>query len=396
MRVAFVNQYAIPPRKGGGTRHHGLGKALIGRGHEVSVVAGTSGLATTGAEAQPEAVRVALEEGVPFAWVRVPTYRGNSVGRLRNMLSFARGVEGAIAQIGDVDAVLGSSPHLFAAEAARKAARRRKVRFVLEIRDIWPQSLVSILGLSRRHPLVLWLAALERRLYRDADAIVSLLPGLAEHVRGFGVLADKVTTIPNGIDLALCPRPEPLPDRAHFEILYAGAHGPPNCLEPLVDAAALLDRGSLPIRFRLIGDGVSKASLVARAKGLRNLAFEPPVAKAEVFAKLAEADAFVAVAKRTPLYAHGISFNKLFDYMAAARPILFSAEVPGNPVEQAGCGLVVEAESAVAIAEGAQRLFRMAKAERGAMAAAGRRFVEERHDLANLAERLEAVLAASY
>ena len=136
------------------------------------------------------------------------------------------------------DVIVGSSPPLFAAYAAQKLAQRLRVPFVLEVRDLWPQTMIEVGRYTESHPLIKSLSALERYLYRRADHIVTLLPLAGEHMVSHGAHPGRITWIPNGVALLpLTNQPEWEGSR-NFVALYAGAHGPLNALDGVLDAAA--------------------------------------------------------------------------------------------------------------------------------------------------------------
>ena len=120
--------------------------------------------------------------------------------------------------------------------------------------------------------------------------------------------------------------------------------------------------------------------------------FLDPVPKLEIASVLAQSDAFIAVIKDSPLYQWGISLNKLFDYLAMARPVIFSGDVPDNPVLESGGGIVVPAEDPQAIAGAVKELLAMKPEERVAMGRAGLTFIQQHHSISLLAARLENVL----
>jgi glycosyltransferase involved in cell wall biosynthesis len=243
---------------------------------------------------------------------------------------------------------------------------------------------------------VLLLGIIQRHLDRQASRIVTLLPGSRDEIVRCGGRADHVVWIPNGIDLELCgPVGDSAADDGHFDVVYAGAHGTANALDTIVQCAAILEREGSRIMFRLYGDGPDKARLARSAseRGATNIRFHDPVPKSQVYEVLAAADAFVLVLKKSGLYRHGFSLNKLWDYMAAGRPIVFSADAAQNVVEEAQCGMTVPAEDAQALADALRTLSGLTDVERAAMGQRGRRFVEEHHDIAALAKRLESVLS---
>jgi glycosyltransferase involved in cell wall biosynthesis len=293
--------------------------------------------------------------------------------------------------------VLGSSPQLFAAWAAQRLARHFRVPFVFEVRDLWPETFVSLGHMAPRNPLVRVLAGIERHLYRTSDRIVSLLPGAGDYIVEHGGDPDKIHWVPNGIDLSLVPPLSPLPRNDKFTVVYAGAHGAANGLDKLLDAAKLIQRQSpgQHIRIRLIGDGPEKARLQRRTadEGIDVVEFLPPVAKDGIYRSLFSADAFLMLLEDSPVFRWGISPNKLFDYLACARPVLFSVSSPFDPIAEARAGISVKPGDAHALAQGILQLSQVPIAERAAMGLRGRAYVERHHDLRILGDRLQHILA---
>ena len=402
MNVWLVNHYAIPPGQSGGTRHFILARELVERGHRVTIVASSFDHTTRLEMHLRDGAPLKLEvvDGVRFLWLKTPPYKGNSVHRLWNTLVFARKVLGLRAADlgGPPDVVLGSSPHLFAAAAAERLARRHRVPFVLEVRDLWPQSLVDLGSFSQGHPFVRLLEGIERRLYRRAHRIITLLPGAAEHIAQKGGDPERIVWIPNGVDIRLLPAPTPPTPSDIFTYLYAGAHGLANHLDYVLEAARLVEEQhpEFPLRFRFVGDGPEKAGLIKRAQELmlKNVTFESPVPKAQIFELMVTADAFTIVVQNSPLYRWGISPNKLYDYLAMARPIVLAAPnlVFNNPVEEAGAGLTAPSDDVRAFARAIVDLARLSPEERWQMGLRGRDYVERHHNVARLADRLEHLL----
>ena len=181
-------------------------------------------------------------------------------------------------------------------------------------------------------------------------------------------------------------------------VTYAGAHGPVNALDTVLDTAAALGR-TQPGRweFRLIGDGVEKLRLESRAasEGIASIRFLDPVPKSEIYALLDEADIFVLPLTRGELFRHGVSPNKLFDYMATGRPIVYAVDSSNDPVTECGAGIRVPPEDPSAMADALKQLQALAADERFAMGMRGRRYAADNHDLHALAARLEKVLVSS-
>lgn len=402
MRIWIINQYTDMAGATTGNRPLMLSNALAARGHEVLLITSTFAHLGRTERFPGRTWTYGLQrmEGGRFSilWVGVPPHEANDLRRVANMLSFT----GRVAKLGRAgdrlsapDVIVGSSPHLLVPLAAERLAHRAAVPFVLEIRDIWPASIVDLAGLSSRHPVVIALGALERYLCRRADEIVSLLPGATEHLEGLGVDPSHVTWIPNGVNLAEIPRTEP-PVTGPLTLMYAGSHGVSDGLETLLDAAAKLEAGPAKgkVRWRFVGEGPEKASLRAMAdrEGLDNVRFEDRVPKSDLYALLAQAHAFVVNVRDEPIYRFGISFNKFYDYLGVGRPTIVGLDTPWNPFEESGGGITVRPDDPAAFAAGVTRLLEMTPDERRAMGERGRAFVEGAHDVGILGEQLERVL----
>ena len=393
--LLIVNHFALAPDMGGGTRHIELGRELARRGWRVTIAASDFHvLERRYARRTAAADRRAIDEtvdGVRMRWLWASPYDRNDRKRIANWLSFARSVVRAPWADDAPDVVLGSSPQLLAALGAWRVARRLRVPFVLEIRDLWPESL-GVAG-RRRGPGYwgLWLVA--RFLYRAASRIVVLARGVQQYLERLGVPAARIVYVPNGADLGAFTE-RPTPNGSVLRLVYAGAHGPANGLDVVLEAATLL-RNDPRIGFRFVGDGPAKAALVqqARAASLPNVEFLDPVPKARIPALLASCDAGLMVLKDVPLFAFGVSPNKLFDYWGAGLPVV--CNVPGEVagwVRDAGGGVQAADTSADALASAIRTLAAMPPEQRNALGAAGREWVRQEHDRPVLAARLDAVV----
>lgn len=400
MRVWIVNQYAVAPDQPGGLRPFALAKELAAAGHDVTLVASSFNHWTRSETRLKEGQDTLVEsvDGVRIAWHRTPPYPGSTVRRFFSMLGFAWRVfrSPVLRGLEPPDAVVGSNPHLFGALAAERLAAEHGSAFAFEVRDIWPQSLIDYGRMSPRHPAIVVMRAIERHLVRRARLIVALMPSARDYFAGMGADPDRVLWLPNGVYLPDLPPVSPLPENDRFTVLFAGIHGVANGLDVVLDAAKSLQDGGNGGRvlFRFLGDGGEKPRLMARASelGLTNVEFADPVSKGQVPAEIARADAGLMILKSSPVFRWGVSPNKLFDYFGAARPVLFSVEAANDPVAEAGAGISVVPDDALALAEGALRLADTPLEERRRMGENGRRYVEERHDLAKLGRQLADAL----
>jgi glycosyltransferase involved in cell wall biosynthesis len=340
-------------------------------------------------------------DGVTYCWVAGPRYeRAISLGRIINMVAFALRLERLpVAKLPRPDAILVSSPSLFPLPVAARWARRFGARLAFEVRDIWPLTIRELGGLSTRHPLVVLMQWLEDFGYRSADVVISVLPAAADHMVSRGMDPAKFHYLPNGIDLDAArgdgDAPSVVRDAIRpgaFTVGFVGTLGRANVLETLIDAARLVEPDG--VQVVVVGHGPEREQLVARAGDAANVAFVGPVAKEQVAPTLALFDACYVGYRRSPLYRFGVSPNKLYDYMAAGRPVLFAADAANQPVQEADCGRTIAPEDPEALAEAIRSLAAASADERARLGANARAYVAERHDYARLAERLAEVLLA--
>lgn len=392
LRCWWINHYACPADEPGGTRHHALARHLSRNGIDASIIASNFHYTQMRDRLAPdESTRVEDRDGVRYAWIRSRPYSTSRVAKLRSMTSFAS----HLLRVADTlplerpDVIVGSSPHLYAADAARRIARRFDVPFCCEIRDLWPSSLVDVAGASRWNPIVLHMAHIERRVYRSAERIFTLLPDSQEHICNRGGRSGSVDWIPNGVDPDLLPPPASPAEQGPFTVVYAGAHGIANGLDAVLDAAKLLqaEYGPEDLRLLLVGDGPLKRTLMRRVadEGIQLVEFHEPVSKTEIHGLIQRADACLMPLKRGSVFRHGVSPNKMFDYLAAARPVIFSVDSTRDPVQAAGAGISIAPEDPVALAEAVVSLASMEPEERSEMGRRGRDWVLDHHDLSKLA-----------
>ena len=295
-----------------------------------------------------------------------------------------------------MDLVWGTSPPIFQGVTALALARLKGIPFLFEVRDLWPAFAIAV-GVLRNPILIKASLWLERFLYRNADRVMVNSPGYIDHVAQRG--AKKVELIPNGADPDMfAPQANGLSFRkrlglsGEYIVLYAGAHGLSNDLGVVLQAADQL-RAHADIRFVFIGDGKDKPALQARAQtmDLPNVIFSPAASKAEMAEVMAAADACIAILLPIKLYKTTYP-NKVFDYMAAGRPVILAIDgVIRQVVESAGAGIFVPPGNPSAMAEAVLTLSSENIKPR-AMGMAGRQYVEKFFSRNELAEKLNLLL----
>jgi len=394
MHILLIHQAFASLDEPGGTRHHELARALVRRGHRVTVIASPVSYLTG-------ALRVTQDEIEPGIRIRrAATYQALHRSFVHRVFAFASFMVSSFfvgLGVKNVDLVWGTSPPIFQGWTAWMLARLKRVPFLFEVRDLWPTFAIAV-GVLRNPLLVRLSLWLERFLYRHADRVMVNSPGYVEHVTQRG--ARRTELVPNGADPAMFdPADDGQTFRAEhglegkFVALYAGAHGLSNDLGVVLDAAGLLARTDPLIQIVFLGDGKEKPALQARAAelGLANVTFLPPVPKSGMAAALAGADACIAILK--PLDEYKTTYpNKVFDYLAAGRPVALAIDgVIREAVEAAGGGIFARPGDPAALAAALARLSADRQASRR-MGLSGRAYVEAHFSREASAWRLAAIL----
>jgi glycosyltransferase involved in cell wall biosynthesis len=402
LRLLYFHQHFSTPQGSSGTRSYEFARALIARGHQVTIICGAHGL--SGLNLPHDSARGwhrGEVDGIDV--ISLPLAYSNRDSLFRRGWTFLRFALRSVrlALTLDCDLVFATSTPITAVIPGLAAKWLRGKPFVFEVRDLWPE-LPRALGL--RNPFLLGgMSLLELLGYRSADACIGLSPGIVEGIRARADERLPVAMIPNGSDLevfhpakrAQLALPGIGPD--DFVAGFTGAHGIANGLDALLDVATELKRrGDHRVKLAFIGDGKEKERLAAKATehGLTNCLFFPPVPKTELGAITASLDCGLMVLKDIPAFYRGTSPNKFFDYIAAGIPVVNN--YPGwlaGLITEHRCGLVVPPGNASAFADALQRLA-ADPAERRAMGAAARALAEKEFARPLLAESFIATLEA--
>ena len=396
MHILLIHQAFAALDEPGGTRHHELARHLQRRGHQVTVIASPVSY-LTGTKQDPRVRKQTDDQGVTILRsYTLPVLHRSFILRVFSFLSFmiSSFINGLFVR--QVDLVWGTTPPIFQGPTAWLLARLKGVPFILEVRDLWPAFAIAV-GVLKNKFLISLSEILERFLYRHADQVVVNSPGFIQHVEERG--AKQVSLVPNGSDPEMF---EPKSDGEQFRrkfgledrfvVLYAGAHGMSNDLDVVLDAAENL-RDDPAIQIVLLGSGKEKSRLRAAAdqRNLDNVLFLPPVPKIEMPEVLAGADACLAILKPIEMYKTTYP-NKVFDYMAAGRPVILAIDgVIREVVEEAQAGVFVPPGNWAALA-GAIRKLATNPEKCRTMGVNGRKLVESRFAREAFADKFAAIL----
>jgi glycosyltransferase involved in cell wall biosynthesis len=389
MHILLIHQAFAAIDEPGGTRHHELARYFASEGHRVSIIASPVSYLT----GKPgESKKIAHDAGGLITIYRTYTYPALHKSFFHRIFSFITFMNSSFFKsisIRHVDAVWGTSPPIFQSFTAWLVARLKHKPFILEIRDLWPEFAISVGVLNNRIliRLSLWL---EKFLYTHADRIVVNSPGFIDHVRSRG--GKNIVLIPNGADPvffkeSVNEKRKSGPHRENeFVVLYTGAHGMSNDLEIVLQAAKLLE-DQPKIRFILLGDGKEKPHLIqtARQMKLKNLAFYDPLPKTEMPAVISAADACLAILKPIEMYKTTYP-NKVFDYMAAGKPVILAIDgVIREVIEKADCGVFCQPGNPQKMSEAILKLYKNPESARQ-KGLNGQKYLAQHFDRAKIAE----------
>lgn len=366
MKILFLSHYFPPEINAPASRTFEHCREWVKAGHEVTVV--------TCAPNHPRGkvyegyhnrlFQREQREGIEV--IRLWTYLSANEGfvlRTLNYVSFMLACILVLPWLPKTDVVITTSPQFFNGLAGYFVSRAKRAPWVLEIRDLWPESILAV-GAIRNELLIKVLRWLEHFAYRKADRIVPVTDAFAAYMRHSGIPSEKIVVIKNGVELGLFRRDtsgEAMRAKHGLEgktvAAYFGTHGMAHHLETVLEAAQIV-AGDPRIVFVLIGDGAERARLfdLKDQMGLSNVLMIDQQPKEAMPALWAMADISLVLLRKTDLFKTVIP-SKIFEAMGMATPIVLGVEGESRElVQAAGAGLIIEPESAEELAAAVRRL----------------------------------------
>ena len=369
MKILIFSQYYFPETGATSNRAYALAKVFQDEGHEVRVIAEKPN--------HPEGVfHPGFERGffidgewggvpVTWCWVYTRPVKG-FLGRILFYLSYMVTAVLAVFRLkGKYDIVLATSPPLFVGVSGWAAARIKRARFVFDVRDLWPEVAVKMGELN--NPKAIKVAeSVERFLYRKADLITPVTESFLESIAAKGIPKERMVVVTNGTDPDIFlskHTPDLLRSRLGlpegFIVSFIGNLGLAQGLLHIIEAATAMEAsGQHDVKFLFVGDGPRKAAVqeAAQKAGLTNIIFRERVTLPEAVEYMIASDALLVPLANDPIYAKFIP-SKLFDSMAAARPVLLSVDGEARAIlDQAQAGIWYPAEDAAGLVDAIETL----------------------------------------
>jgi len=393
VNILYVSQYFPPEMGAPAARAAELSSHWARMGHRVTVLTGFPNHPTgvVPSEWRRRLRHLRYQESVEGVVVErtwlwpLPNRKAHE--RIRNYASFCLSAALTGLNLPKPEVVIATSPQLLCALAGWWIAWWKGVPFILEVRDLWPESLAAVGASGEGTLLHKTLGAIAGFLYRQAEKIVVVTPAFRDHlVQFWQVPAEKIAVVENGVEPDLFqPDPSAASEiRKRFGldqrllICYIGTMGMAHGLETLIAAAEHLQTIQPEATFLLIGEGAEKQHMIdlAAARRLKNIQFFDQQPRNRIPAFVAAADLCLVLLKKTDLFKTVIP-TKLLEYMSCARPVVVAVDGQSRQiVEQARAGVFVQPEDSHALAKAICDLAEDS-ALRRQMGVNGRRYIVE-------------------
>lgn len=363
-RVWLVAHYAMPPQYEVRVKTIRYARILQERGYDVLLITASTLHNTDINLIKSNEKYIEREyEGLKYVHIKCSDYRGNGIKRIKNMRQFDSRFSKVMRNFELPDVIIDECVCVNY-RGVMKFAKKREIPFVAEIRDLWPLSIVEYLGFSDKNPIIRYLYREEKRFYTNSDAVIFSMEGGYAYICEKGwdkkIPSEKVFFINNGVDLKeqeehrdkyRTDDPDLYSDL--FKVIYAGSVRTSNSIELLIDAAVLL-KDNKDIVFLIYGDGDKRAELEKKCNdiGLQNIKFKGKTDKKNIPFICSRAGLNFVSVRQSRISQYGVSWNKLFDYMAAGKPILSNVKVNYDLLKRYNCGISLETQDAESIAEG--------------------------------------------
>jgi len=397
LNILIINHYAGAPELGREFRPYYLARAWQQAGHRVLVAAADHSHLRSNDPVLGGPTEQRTIGGVEYLLFATPRYNDSIAGRGRNIGAFVARLWRAAPRLArdfGPNVVLGQSGYPFEYGPARRIAALAGAPLVTELRDLWPLCLQEQYHYRGGHPAVVLAAQALRRQLAASGLVVTVLPGAAEYLSGYGLPEGRCAVVPAGIAVPKGVAPPPAAhvrqlarwrEKGLLTVMYCGNIGADHDLRSFVESAARLRGEALLV---LVGNGGSKIPLKRRAKelGLDNVLFLDGVPRGQIQGMMEQSDCLFFPVRPDGQLRYGAASSKLLGYMLAGRPVLCDRPFAHNPAEEAGCCLTAAAPDAAGLAAGVRAAAALGAERRREMGEKGERFVRETRDYRLLAQ----------
>ena len=406
LRVLILSQFFYPEMGAPAARFLDFSRYFLKNGHEVMVLTGFPNF-PSGKIHEGYGKKIFMEEdfeGIKIfrTWLHSSPRLGFANKAMGYASFTASSILGAASRLPDFDVMVATAPPPTIGLSALAIAKGRNRPFVYDLRDLWPEAIVNS-GRLKNTMLIGGFERLNQAAYQGASAITTVSNGKKEALVQAGVPQEKIEVIPNGVSLEAFDenaeqnmglaekmlRENGVP-RGAFTITYAGIMNPPQGLDGVIRVASSMNTSHPNLHFIFVGNGSCRSALIEQARNLDNVTFLPEQPREYIPSFLSLSDANVVPLKPRK-DSHTVP-SKIFEYMAAGRPLLLSADgEPRNIVKDSLGGLISPAGDETGLKSNLIRLLQdsVLRCEAGAN---GRHFVEANYNRRELNRRFLKLL----
>lgn len=399
MNILYINHYAGSPQLGMEFRPYYLAREWIKMGFKVTIVASDFSHLRLKNPVISEDFYSEVFDDIEYVWVRTGEYEGNGVKRALGMFRFVGKLwinAEKIVKKWDPDVVIASSTYPLDTYPAQKIAKLAKAKYIHEVHDMWPITLIESGGMSKWHPFVVLMQFAEDSFCRNCDYVVSLPCAAKEYFVQHGMKPEKFKVVMNGIVEEEWKNASSLPeehknllDRLHnegkFIVCFFGSVTVSYAIDYLLEATTQLQNPK--VATVIVGEGNQKDELVNKTKDRDDVFFLPKITKKAIPTLMENIDCCYVAGVHNKIFRFGICMNKLFDSMMSGKPILYAVEAPNNFITDYGCGISVKAENVEALKDGLKKLLASSEKEKMQMGKNGRQAVLEHFTYTQLAKQ---------
>ncbi len=368
INIWLVNHYAMPPQYEVRVRNNVMAKYLQKSGHNVTIFAAST-IHNTNINLIKDKKKLFIRRsysGLDFVHIKASSYTGNGFLRIINTIQFPfnfyrvakKNDEKPDIIICDLGAIFASIPYWISIYC--------KSKFILEVRDLWPESIVEYMNLSRKNPAVWIMYKLEKWIYKKADNLIFTMEGGKDYIvdKGWDKEIDmsKIHHITNGVDLEefysnkekYKVNDKDLEDSEAFKVIYTGSIRLANNIKKIVDAAQIIKaKRYSDIKFLIYGDGPDRLGLekYCKSNNIDNVNFKGQVDKKYIPFVLSQGNLNILNYKQTNCWKYGGSQNKLAEYIASGKPVLSTIDMDYNLIDRYGFGISIEDATPEQLAE---------------------------------------------
>lgn len=385
MKIVCVSKYAAIPKYGNYTRHFSFCKEWVKLGHDVTLISTNSHIAYNVPDFEGDFL-IEYIDGVRIIWIKMPKYKSvTGIIRVLSWFLFEWRIRCNYKKWGlsNADIIYCSSLSLLSSFTGIFFKRKFGSKFVFEVRDIWPLSLIDLMGVSNKHPFVLFLKWVEKRAYRNADLIVGTMPGLHLHVKEIIKNDFKCICVPQGLDVDFYTNGQEKVDgefmskycpKNKFTVVFAGTIGHSCGLMSVIESARIISNICDDIHFVFLGDGDMMEELKNMSSDLNNITFVPKISKNKVVDFVSNASVLLASFEMKSVYKYGLSLNKFVDYMYSGRPIIVMFSGYQSLINESGCGEFIPSEDSDALVNKIMEYYYKSEEELNYIGSKGKQF----------------------